>query len=106
MLQSSKQTIISAPNDSPAAVLASVVAFLRRRSFVILLIVLLMMGFGVLYLYTTPPRFTAYASLVIDSRKVQLFQQQSVLGDISVDSATVETQIEILRSEKLALSVM
>ncbi|MCP2131427.1 UNVERIFIED_ORG: succinoglycan biosynthesis transport protein ExoP [Bradyrhizobium japonicum] len=44
--------------------------------------------------------------MVIDTRKVQLFQQQSVLGDIAVDSATVETQVEILKSENISLAVI
>ncbi|MCW2054999.1 UNVERIFIED_ORG: succinoglycan biosynthesis transport protein ExoP [Bradyrhizobium japonicum] len=43
---------------------------------------------------------------MIDTRKVQLFQQQSVLGDIAVDSATVETQVEILKSENISLAVI
>ncbi|MGY2933662.1 succinoglycan biosynthesis transport protein ExoP [Bradyrhizobium sp. GM6.1] len=44
--------------------------------------------------------------MVIDTRKVQLFQQQSVLGDIAVDSATIETQVEILKSENISLAVI
>ena len=61
---------------------------------------------GVLYLFTAAPRFTSTASMVIDTRKVQLFQQQSVLGDIAIDSATVETQVEILKSENISLAVI
>ncbi|MDA9543893.1 exopolysaccharide biosynthesis protein [Bradyrhizobium sp. CCBAU 45321] len=61
---------------------------------------------AVLYLFTAAPKFTATASLVIDTRKVQLFQQQSMLGDVAVDSATVETQVEILKSENISLAVI
>jgi succinoglycan biosynthesis transport protein ExoP len=44
--------------------------------------------------------------MIIDTRKIQLFQQQSVLGDVPVDSATVESQVEILKSENVALAVV
>lgn len=44
--------------------------------------------------------------MVIDSRKVQLFQQQSILGDIAVDAGTVLTQIEVLKSANVSQSVI
>jgi succinoglycan biosynthesis transport protein ExoP len=91
---------------SPAELYAAVLAFLRRQFPVILFVLVLTFGLGAVYLFTTPPRFTGQASLIIDTRKVQLFQQQSVLGDVPVDSATVESQVEILRSENIALSVI
>ncbi|WP_370988252.1 polysaccharide biosynthesis tyrosine autokinase [Bradyrhizobium sp. DN5] len=61
---------------------------------------------ALLYLFTAAPLFTSTASMVIDTRKVQLFQQSSVLGDLAVDSATVETQVEILKSENISLAVI
>ena len=44
--------------------------------------------------------------LLIDSRKIQLFQQQSILGDIPIDTASVDSQVEVLKSENVALSVI
>ncbi|EJW11980.1 putative exopolysaccharide biosynthesis protein [Rhodovulum sp. PH10] len=61
---------------------------------------------GLVYLVTTPARYTATATMVIDTRKVQLFQQQSVLGDIAIDAGTVETQVQILKSENISLAVI
>jgi succinoglycan biosynthesis transport protein ExoP len=60
------------------------------------------------YLLTAPPRFTSTAVMIIDSRKTQLLQQQaSPLGvDAPLDSATVDSQVEILKSEKVALAVI
>ena len=46
---------------------------------------------SIVYLFTAAPLFTSTASMVIDTRKLQLFQQQSVLGDVALDSATVES---------------
>src|SRR5215813_8201506 len=86
--------------------LESFAGFVRRQFPVILFVLLLTLAIVAVFLFTTPPRYTAQAKLIIDSRKVQLFQQQSVLGEIPVESATVESQIEILKSENIALSVI
>lgn len=88
------------------ATLASYVEIFRRQFPAIVAIVSACLIVAVLYLFTAPPMFTSAASMVIDTRKVQLFQQQSVLGDIAVDSATVETQVEILKSENISLAVI
>lgn len=86
--------------------LTSYVEIVRRQFPTILTIVSACLAVALLYLFTAAPLFTSTASMVIDTRKVQLFQQQSVLGDIAVDSATVETQVEILKSENISLAVI
>src|SRR3979490_2182177 len=74
------------------------ISFLRRQYLVILACLLLSLSIGAVYLFITPPSFTASATMMIDTRKSQ-FLQQSVLGDIPIDSAWIDTQIGILRSE-------
>ena len=61
---------------------------------------------SILYLVITPASYTAVTTLIIDTRKVQLFQQQSLFNDTPVDAGTVETQVEILKSENIALKVI
>lgn len=92
--------------SSPAQTLTSYVEIVRRQFPTIVAIVSACVILALLYLFTAAPLFTSTASMVIDTRKVQLFQQQSVLGDIAVDSATVETQVEILKSENISLAVI
>ncbi|MBI5128464.1 MAG: polysaccharide biosynthesis tyrosine autokinase [Rhodopseudomonas palustris] len=91
---------------SPTESLASYLEIVRRQFPTILTIVAVSLLLAVLYLFTAVPQFTSTASMVIDTRKVQLFQQQSILGDIGVDSATIETQVEILKSENISLAVI
>lgn len=91
---------------SPAHIYTSLLGIVRRQLPIILFVVALVAACGLVYLFTTPPSFTAMAKLVIDTRKVQLFQQQSVLGDVTLDSAAVETQVEILKSENISLAVI
>ena len=91
---------------SPAELLSSFVDLIRRQLPLILIVIACAVTLGLVYLITSPPRFTATGTMVIDTRKVQLFQQQSVLGDIAIDAGTVETQVQILRSENISLAVI
>jgi succinoglycan biosynthesis transport protein ExoP len=91
---------------SPAQSLASYIEIVRRQFPTMIAILSGCVILALLYLFTAAPQFTSTASMVIDTRKVQLFQQQSILGDIAVDSATVETQVEILKSENISLAVI
>lgn len=91
---------------SPAQTLTSYLDIIKRQFPTMVAIVSACVILALLYLFTAAPQFTSTASMVIDTRKVQLFQQQSVLGDIAVDSATVETQVEILKSENISLAVI
>ncbi|GMO29901.1 MULTISPECIES: polysaccharide biosynthesis tyrosine autokinase [unclassified Bradyrhizobium] len=93
-------------DGSPSQTLTSYLDIVRRQFPTIIAIVSACVILALLYLFTAAPLFTSTASMVIDTRKVQLFQQQSVLGDIAIDSATVETQVEILKSENISLAVI
>jgi succinoglycan biosynthesis transport protein ExoP len=79
---------------------------IRRQFKLIVLCVMgsvLVMG---LYLVTAQKWYTAEATLLIDPRRLQIFRQDSVTSDLSFDSATLESQLETLRSEKLARMVV
>lgn len=93
-------------DNSTSRTLTSYLDVVRRQFPTMVAIVSACVILALLYLFTAAPQFTSTASMVIDTRKVQLFQQQSVLGDIAVDSATVETQVEILKSENISLAVI
>ena len=66
------------------------------------LAVAIMIAMGFIYILTTPPSFTATTTMIIDTKKVQLFQQQSMFSDMPIDAGTVESQVEILKSETIA----
>ncbi|MBR0715884.1 AAA family ATPase [Bradyrhizobium liaoningense] len=92
----------SSQSQSPASYLA----IIRRQFPTMIAILAACLIVALLYLFTAAPQYTSTASMVIDTRKVQLFQQQSVLGDVAIDSSTVETQVEILKSENISLTVI
>jgi succinoglycan biosynthesis transport protein ExoP len=81
--------------------------FVRRQFPIFVFVVTCFVGLGLVYLITTPASFTAHAMLLIDSSKLRILQQQdAVLGDVPIDTAQVETQVEILKSENIGLSVI
>src|ERR1035437_1304031 len=97
----------SAPDfSSPAELLESFVQFLRQQYGVILSVSLLTMAIGVINLITTPSSFTAVATMLIDTRKAQSFQQQPLYSDAQIDSASIESQVRILKSDIVGLSVI
>ena len=91
---------------SHAETLYDFLAFARRQFYPIAFIAVLTIALGVIYSATARPSYTAQAELMIDARKLQVFQQQSILGDIPIDTAQVESQVEVLKSENVALSVI
>lgn len=96
------------PDESFASqeALQSLMGLIRRQLPVIIFVVLFTTALGTIYAMTARPSFTAQAQLLIDARKVQVFQQQSILGDVPIDTAQVESQVEILKSENVASSVI
>jgi polysaccharide biosynthesis transport protein len=44
--------------------------------------------------------------MIIDTRKGQVFQNQSILADAPIDLAGIESQVQIVRSENVAASVI
>jgi polysaccharide biosynthesis transport protein len=101
-----EQGALSPEFISPAELYALLVGFVRRQYRVIAFVVLLVFALGAVNVFTSPPRYTGHAVMVIDTHKTQTFQQQSPLGDLPIDSPTVDTQLEIFRSENIALSVI
>jgi succinoglycan biosynthesis transport protein ExoP len=110
MLEVSKQSTVASRevgpvSSSPAEDLTTYINIVRRQFPTILLIIACTTALGLIYLFTATPKFTATARMVIDTHKVQLFQQQSI-GDLAVDPGMTETQVEILKSENISLSVI
>jgi polysaccharide biosynthesis transport protein len=113
MLQRSnvESVIDNAGADSPQHVgLGQLVdlafGFLRRQYLVILLFALIAAGTGATYIAVTPPTYTARAKVIIGTQKAQFIQQQSLFTDGPIDSAQLESQLQILQSKAIASSVL
>jgi succinoglycan biosynthesis transport protein ExoP len=81
--------------------------FGRRQYAVIIFFVTCALALAFVYLFTTPKQYTAHAMLLMDTSKTRVLQQsQQAFGELPLDSAQVETQIELLKSENIGLSVI
>ena len=91
---------------SLAEAIKTFTSLVRRQLPVFLVVIPLTTTLGLLYLLTTPSSYTAIARMVIDTRKIPAFQQTQVMGDTTIDTAAVATQVEILTSENVSLAVI
>ena len=73
----------------------------RQQFWVVLSIAILFIGLGALYVVTTPPTYTAHATMIIDKGTVQV-QLGGVLSQVPVE---IESQIQLIKSEAVALAV-
>ncbi len=81
--------------------------FFRRQYSLIVFCLAAMIALTLVHGYTTAPRYTAHAMLLIDTAKMRVLQQQeSFMSELPLDTAQVETQLELLKSEGIALAVI
>jgi succinoglycan biosynthesis transport protein ExoP len=85
--------------------LSEIVDFLRRQWMVIVAGFVLCLLFGTVYLFVAAPRYTAKTLLMLDNRKAQPMGQ-SLLSEASIDSGFVESQLEVIKSDNVALAVV
>ena len=83
------------------------IGIVRRQHFIIVPIWVCAIALAFAYILTTPKQYTAHARFLIDTTRLQaLRQQQQFVGELPLDSAQVDTQIEVLKSEGIGLSVV
>ncbi|MGA2129110.1 MAG: Wzz/FepE/Etk N-terminal domain-containing protein, partial [Xanthobacteraceae bacterium] len=86
--------------------LVEIIAFLKSSRRAIGGWAIFAVTLALVYSFTTAPEYTAIASLILDTRKIQLFKSDSVVGDNAMDAGQVESQVEVLRSENIAIAVI
>ncbi len=100
------QNIASREYATPAEAVTNIAQIVHRQFPMILLVSFLTTALGLIYLLITSPSYTAHATLIIDTKRAPIFQQATPVGDIAVESAIVSSQVEILKSQKIALAVI
>ncbi|MBR0749937.1 polysaccharide biosynthesis tyrosine autokinase [Bradyrhizobium japonicum] len=94
-------------NDSISQILEKVFGVLRRQWWIFAAVTPCCIVLGVAYLLTASATFTAHTQLLIDTSNLKVLQQRDS-SDIErpIDTAQVESQVEIIRSRDLASSVI
>ena len=94
------------PRDLINIDLRSVVKFLRRNAKLIGISAVACAILAVGYVKLTPKVYTASAQVLIDTRKMDLFPAQAVTEDPAINTAAIESQMQILRSDEIARKVV
>src|ERR1700751_4115836 len=80
--------------------------FLGRQWRLIALATGLGITLSVIYIAISPSRYTAQADMIIDTKRVTWTQTEMSTDNRMVEDASVESEIETTRSEKVAIAVI
>jgi polysaccharide biosynthesis transport protein len=104
---SSDEVIQSAPDrDRDLIDLRALGQIARRRIKAFLITAFLISLLGFLFLTLIPNSYTATSSVLIDRRKVEVTDVSSVLSGLPADSASVDTEVQVLKSPQLVARVV
>src|ERR1700722_13048178 len=90
---------------TPAELVRTWKAFVRRQMSVLMFLPALSVAIALLYLAIATPKYTAVAVLLAEPKRTEGAAQSS-LGDVGSAASIMDNQIEILKSEKIALSII
>ncbi len=94
-----------AEQESSASI-GDALAILKRQKWTILTALLITTVLAITYSVMSTKQYTGTALFFVDARKVNLLQDQSILGEAVLDSPTMDSQLEVIKSERIALAVI
>jgi succinoglycan biosynthesis transport protein ExoP len=80
-------------------------AFLGRQWRLIALVTALGICVGLSYVAVSPSKYTAQADMIIDTKKITFTQSELATENQIIDDASVDSEIETTKSEKIAIAV-
>ena len=97
---------ISLGNESNLFSILDIRDILFRRWRLIFAVTVFAIVIGAIYVVISPARYTATTSMIIDIKKTTFTQSELALENRMVDDATVESEIETIKSERVAIAVI
>ena len=105
-LQPLNAQTINGAHKSLGEMIDNAFGLLRRNFWIISATSLIGIATGFAYVMYAPSIYRANAQIIIDLPRLQIFQQQPVFRDGPLDFASLESQIQILQSKAIAISVV
>src|ERR1700730_5490224 len=96
----------AAEDDSGSVSMLQIRDFVGRQWRLIALVAGLVIVAGVVYVAISPSRYMAQADMIIDTKRVTWSQSEMASENRTVEDASVESEIETTRSEKVASAVI
>jgi succinoglycan biosynthesis transport protein ExoP len=107
ILPPSRAAEVTADESSAAEMFAYAIGVARRQIFVVLLFALLGAGLGAVSFQRAIPAYTATATLLVDTRKMEILQEPAVSSEMPIQATgAMESQVELLKSDEVALAVI
>jgi polysaccharide biosynthesis transport protein len=95
---------------STKELIEKLIGIVRRQYPIIVLISACVIALSLVYLFTTPKQYTAHAMFLIDTSRMRALQREPKViqntYELPLDDAQVETEIEVLKSAQIGLSVV
>lgn len=79
---------------------------LKKNIPIIAVCTVLGLALGILYIVKTPSTYQATARLVIDPEQSRILSQDATTGTVIIEAAEIASQVEIVKSEAIAESVI
>src|ERR1700730_9623377 len=104
-------SMASSPHALPAEagvgeLITAAFGTIRRQFLLIMSFALIGTICGIIYLRIAPPVYIAQVEILFDRSKTPSVQQQPIFSDAPFDASYFESQIKVLQSEGIALSVI
>ena len=80
--------------------------FMRRQYLVVIFTTILASAASLIYLRLVPPAYTAQVQVLFENPRAQFLQKQSLLAEPILDVTEIETQLQIIKSQATAATVM
>jgi succinoglycan biosynthesis transport protein ExoP len=99
--------VVTADEPSAAETFAYALGVIRRQIFVVLFFAMLGAALGAAVFFKAAPTYTATATLLVDTHKIEVLQQPAVSSEMPIGAmGAMESQIELLKSNQVALAVI
>src|SRR5262245_39895859 len=106
-LHQSPTATFNYPSDSSEFIdLERLFAAAQRQVSIVILCALVSLAVGIAYLVAAIPAYSSFAYILIDANQSKIVDEMSAVPSAPKDEAMMLTQVEILRSEKLAGEVV
>ncbi|MFG1342075.1 polysaccharide biosynthesis tyrosine autokinase [Xanthobacter autotrophicus] len=94
-------------SSPPLIDFVAIIAAVRRQARPVIIGVCIGMGLGLAYYFAKTPQYSAGTQLLLDSKsKVNDQVAVSALSELGLDSGAVDSQVEVLKSQNIANSVL
>ncbi len=86
--------------------LKAILGILRRQLWLVLSTILAVVVIASIAVYAVTPRYTATALVLVDTKDKNLLDAETAATNASTDNARVESEVEILKSDRVLLNVI